>query len=198
MKPNIKLPYEILIEFYIYKIKTNSLEEFFGYLKHNGSEHAKMFYDFNTEDMIFIYNNIEKLKDDLDYKFLSEDKDYDNGEKAREFFKSKFLLKSNTLEEQLNEINHLDLKVKVRQEFTDVEKITNNLYVIDSKIFINTNNERPLDEYLRLIHQLEEVEARKISTLLEEGIDMVEIYNRLDELEQDKDVINYLDSEMED
>ena len=29
MKPNIKLPYEILIEFYIYKIKTNSLEEFF-------------------------------------------------------------------------------------------------------------------------------------------------------------------------
>lgn len=198
MKPNIKLPYEILIEFYIYKIKTNSLEEFFGYLKHNGSEHAKMFYDFNTEDMIFIYNNIEKLKDDLDYKFLSEDKDYDNGEKAREFFKSKFLLKSNTLEEQLNEINHLDLKVKVRQEFTDVEKITNNLYVIDSKIFINTNNERPLDEYLRLIHQLEEIEARKISTLLEEGIDMVEIYNRLDELEQDKDVINYLDSEMED
>lgn len=198
MKPNIKLPYEILIEFYIYKIKTNSLEEFFGYLKHNGSEHAKMFYDFNTEDMIFIYNNIEKLKDDLDYKFLSEDKDYDNGEKAREFFKSKFLLKSNTLEEQLNEINYLNLKVKVRQEFTDVEKITNNLYVIDSKIFINTNNERPLDEYLRLIHQLEEIEARKISTLLEEGIDMVEIYNRLDELEKDVDVINYLDSEMED
>lgn len=198
MKPNIKLPYEILIEFYIYKIKTNSLEEFFGYLKHNGSEHAKMFYDFNTEDMIFIYNNIEKLKDDLDYKFLSEDKDYDNGEKAREFFKSKLLLKSNTLEEQLNEINYLNLKVKVRQEFTDVEKITNNLYVIDSKIFINTNNERPLDEYLRLIHQLEEIEARKISTLLEEGIDMVEIYNRLDELEKDVDVINYLDSEMED
>lgn len=198
MKPNIKLPYEILIEFYIYKIKTNSLEEFFGYLKHNGSEDAKMFYDFNTEDMIFIYNNIEKLKDDLDYKFLSEDKDYDNGEKAREFFKSKFLLKSNTLEEQLNEINYLNLKVKVRQEFTDVEKITNNLYVIDSKIFINTNNERPLDEYLRLIHQLEEIEARKISTLLEEGIDMVEIYNRLDELEKDVDVINYLDSEMED
>lgn len=199
MQLKIKIPYDVLIEIYVFSSNSIDLEA----LKHTILEHGTLnTYEWikqNEKDLEYIYNNIDELKSNLD-KTMNESltEKMDNGERINDFFTSKFDLKSTTFAGQLQEIEDLNLKVKIKQEFSDVKQVSKNLFLVKSDILINTNYESPLDEYIRLTDELEKLEQHKIKEALKKGIDIHEMYERLDELETFPDIIDYLDSNWED
>lgn len=199
MKAKIQIPYDVLVEIYIFSTNSIDLKETKQAILNNGTLKTYEWIQEHSNDLEYIYNHIDELKNDFDKKMtLDLTRKMDNGERVNDFFKTKFDLKSDSFAGQLQEIEDMNLKVKVKQEFSDVKQVSKNLFLVQSDILINTNYESPLDEYIRLNNELEKLEQHKIKEALKKGIDVHEIYERLDELETFPDVLDYLDSDFGD